>query len=230
MFVSRRLATILGTDLNIHPSVLILLAVVIGPSIGEGQQEITKSIIFAGLILASITLHEFGHILMARRLGHETGDINLNAMGGLATIKSNTMPPKDEFLVSIAGPAVNLIIASAIFLLFLIVDAADDTLMEFVIMTAIATNVVLLVFNMLPVFPMDGGRVLRSLMAIPFGLYAGTLIALSVGVVILVPMTIYAVTSLNFILIFICLFLLTYSVFEFFRIRQDKHSGKKIQA
>lgn len=221
MFTSHKIARILGTDLKVHPSILILLAVLILPAISDGQGEVLKRVIFAGLILTSITLHEFGHILMARRLGHATGDINLNALGGLATINAIGLTPKSELLISAAGPAVNLVLGLVSLGIYILFDPPADTIVQYIILSIIATNAILMAFNLIPIFPLDGGRILRSILAVFFGKRIGTFLALGAGMVLLVPMSVYAVMSYNIILGIICLFAISFSFFEYRRLRQS---------
>ena len=118
----------------------------------------------------SVILHEYGHILMAQRLDYKTGDIILFPFGGLAAIDTVAMRGRHEALIALAGPAVNLIIA-LVFLVLLVLSwslpvfGISDIVMENLLLPVLVVNLVIMAFNLLPLFPMDGGRVLRGFLA-----------------------------------------------------------------
>ena len=121
-------------------------------------------------LFACVLLHEFGHVLMARRFGIRTRDVTLLPIGGVARMESTGNTPREELLVALAGPAVNVVIAAITGLLLwrfpapaggLDLDGLQGDLLAFLL----AANVSLLLFNLLPAFPMDGGRVLRAVLS-----------------------------------------------------------------
>lgn len=149
------------------------------------------SLFIIGLFVC-VVLHEFGHALTARKYGIPTRSITLLPIGGLASLKKIPDNPKEEFLVAIAGPVVNVVIA---LLLMLFVPTETFTSMDpetlqeelsmitpgnflFYLLTA---NVALVLFNLIPAFPMDGGRIFRALLSIKMGRIKATQIAASVG-------------------------------------------------
>jgi Zn-dependent protease/predicted transcriptional regulator len=143
-------------------------------------------IAFVIVLFACVVLHEFGHIMMARRFGIATPDVTLLPIGGVASMERLPEKPREEILVALAGPAVNLVIATIlIFLLgnqldlekFAQIEAPKPGLLEQI---AIA-NLVLFVFNLIPAFPMDGGRVLRAILTLKVGYTRATRIAATFG-------------------------------------------------
>ena len=131
-------------------------------------------------------LHEFGHIFAARRYRIPTPDILLTPIGGIARIGRLPERPSQELVIALAGPAVTLVIAALLGAVVWMQGGLDALLPESVfdvpLLTALCwTNVILLVFNMIPAFPMDGGRVLRAILAGRIGMVRGTRIAVRVG-------------------------------------------------
>jgi Zn-dependent protease/CBS domain-containing protein len=142
-----------------------------------------------GLVTAAfgcIVLHELGHALMARRFGVKTSDITLLPIGGVARLQRIPERPTQELLVALAGPAVNVVILLVFYFVFRVhfPTPTSDTKhlvgMEF-FPTLMAFNLFVVLFNMLPAFPMDGGRILRSLLAMKLPYARATRLAASVG-------------------------------------------------
>jgi len=187
-----QLVRVAGIPVRIHWSfgILILWVVYTAVSYDLGWQATLMSVAIVLTIFLCVVLHEYGHALTARRFGVDTKDIILSPIGGIARLDFIPEKPREEILIAIAGPAVNLVIASvllaiAIFLTPYWVDLGSrqfwglDYAQPIIIIIA-KINLILLVFNMIPAFPMDGGRVLRAVLTIPFGrlratIYAGLL-------------------------------------------------------
>lgn len=159
------------------------------------------SLFVIGLFLC-VVLHEFGHALTAKKFGISTRSITLLPIGGLASLKKIPDNPKEEFLVAIAGPAVNVVIA---IILALIVPVENYTGMDaetlqqelsmissgnffFYLLTA---NIALVLFNLIPAFPMDGGRIFRALLSMKMGRIRATQIAASLGKVLALAFFLY---------------------------------------
>jgi Zn-dependent protease len=178
-----------GTAVRIHVTFLLLLAW-IGFSAWqkEGLTAARDSVSFILALFACVLLHEFGHILMARRFGIETPRVTLLPIGGVASLQRMPDKPAQELAVAIAGPLVNVIIAFVLLLFLprLDPDAAarlDDPHIGLLARLA-AANIFLVLFNMIPAFPMDGGRVLRALLTMKLGAQRATRIAATIGQVL----------------------------------------------
>jgi len=154
---------------------------------GAGAIVAFNSVIFVLAVFGCVLLHEFGHSLAARRYGIGTHDITLLPIGGVARLESIPEDPRQELVIAVAGPAVNVVIAAALSLLTVVFKIpAPATGMAMISDSAILhgliyTNIVLVVFNMIPAFPMDGGRVLRALLSMRMGPLRATEIAAGIG-------------------------------------------------
>jgi stage IV sporulation protein FB len=151
-----------------------------------GQEAAIEGVLFIVLVFACVLAHEFGHILAARRYGIRTPEVTLWPIGGVASLERIPEKPGEELVVAVAGPAVNVAIAGAIVLLLgLSLDTAAMTEMENpragLLARLAAANIFLVVFNMIPAFPMDGGRVLRALLAMRMNHAEATRIAARIG-------------------------------------------------
>ena len=187
MGASIKLFDVAGTAVRVHPTFFLLLAwIAVFYWMQGGPEAAVSGVVFIAILFVCVVLHEFGHILMARRFGIRTPDVTLLPIGGVASMERMPEKPSQEIAVALAGPAVNLVIA-AVLLLVLGVPLDGEALSRvaegdagLLLRIAIA-NVALLVFNLIPAFPMDGGRVLRALLAIPLGFTRATRLAASIG-------------------------------------------------
>jgi Zn-dependent protease/predicted transcriptional regulator len=175
-----------GTAVKIHVTFLLLLAW-IGFSAWrqQGPAAARDSILFIVLIFACVVLHEFGHVLVARRYGIKTPEVTLLPIGGVASMQSLPEKPAQELAVAIAGPLVNLAIAVVLLLIVGGITSADFAQLDdprlSLLARLAAANVFLAVFNLIPAFPMDGGRVLRAVLAMKYGRPRATQLAASIG-------------------------------------------------
>jgi stage IV sporulation protein FB len=206
MIRSYKIFSAAGTDVYLHPSIAIIGAFIMLPSLGDGFGELAKSAGIFTILFLSIILHEFGHVLAARKMNIPTGDVNLNMLGGLANINITNLRPMQEFKIAIAGPFVNLCILMFVFLLVYLIDPAQGTRVYDLLLVAGAVNGVMMIFNLLPIFPMDGGRISRSIMSGIWGHVAGTRFAIYLGWSLSLIMMVYAVQSMNIILMGILVF------------------------
>ena len=183
-----KIGRLAGIDVYVHATFFILIAW-IGLSYWEVGQSVLAVVTGVGFILAlfgCVVLHELGHALMARRYGIRTKHITLLPIGGVALLERMPDDPKQEVKVALAGPAVNLVIALALWLWLSLanatvpIDQLDLTAGPF-LERLMVINAFLAVFNLLPAFPMDGGRVLRALLAMRMERSQATQIAASVG-------------------------------------------------
>jgi Zn-dependent protease/predicted transcriptional regulator len=175
-----------GTAVRIHVTFLLLLAWIGFSAWRQGGAAAARdSLVFIVLLFVCVVLHEFGHILVARRYGIQAPDVTLLPIGGVASLQKIPDRPSQEFAIAIAGPAVNFVIAIVLLLLVGSFDSADLARLDDPQVSLLArladANLFLAIFNLIPAFPMDGGRVLRSLLAMRLGRARATRIAASVG-------------------------------------------------
>jgi Zn-dependent protease/CBS domain-containing protein len=184
---SLNIGTIAGTAIRVHITFLLFLGWIFAASwIAGGPDAAWQGLIFLVLLFACVVAHEFGHIFTARAFGVSTPDVTLLPIGGVARLERIPEEPYEEFLVAIAGPLVNVAIAIALILIAgAQVNTADLYAVESpntsMIDRLAAVNLFLAVFNMIPAFPMDGGRVLRALLAARMGYVRATEIAAFIG-------------------------------------------------
>ena len=185
---SWKIARIWGIDIYMHATFLLIILWV-GFSYWlqlHSWAAVLGGIVFILALFVCVVLHEYGHALTARRYGVRTRDITLYPIGGVARLERIPEKPIEELWVALAGPAVNLVIAAALFVI-LVATGGLSTLRNVTLASSnflirlLAVNVLLMVFNLLPAFPMDGGRVLRALLAMRMDYMRATQIAASVG-------------------------------------------------
>ncbi len=185
---SWRLGRIAGIDLRVHATFFLLVAwVALSNYFSSGQlAAAVDGVVFISSVFGIVVLHELGHALTARRFGIGTRDITLLPIGGVARLERMPDDPRQELLVALAGPAVNVALAILLFGLVQLgggsvsVDANGLTSGSF-LAQLMWVNVSLAVFNLLPAFPMDGGRVLRAALAMRTSPLRATRIAARVG-------------------------------------------------
>jgi Zn-dependent protease len=175
-----------ATTLRVHLTFFLLLAAIgVSSWIKGGPPAALDAVLFVAFLFGCVVLHEFGHILVARRYGIETPEVILLPIGGVAMMPRMPEKPAQELAVALAGPIVNVAIAFCLFLLLGAIHPdnlarINDPRVSLLARLAIA-NVFLVLFNMIPAFPMDGGRVLHALLATRLGGARATQIAASIG-------------------------------------------------
>lgn len=208
---SYRIGTIAGTDIKVHVTFLLVVGwwAVMGYSEGGPTAALTSALALLALF-ACILLHEFGHILMARRFGVRTPDVILLPIGGVARLERIPEEPRQELLIALAGPAVTLAIAVVLYLVLRLSGSQADVTQlseqQPFLAQLVTVNVYLLLFNMIPAFPMDGGRVLRAILASRMGLLRGTRIAATLGQTLAVLGGFYGITRPEPLLVLVAFF------------------------
>ena len=181
---------IAGINIYIHWTFSLLIIWIIYSNLRAGLDyvQVTWSVLFVLSLFVCVTLHELGHAMAARRYGISTRDITLYPIGGVARLEKMPEKPAQELAVALAGPAVNFIIALFMWPIIMQADFSSDesgTVMiigahNFLPMLGML-NITLAVFNLIPAFPMDGGRVLRALLAMKLGRLKATQIEAGIG-------------------------------------------------
>jgi Zn-dependent protease len=196
------------------------------------------------MLFVCVLMHEYGHALMARRFGVGTQDIILSPIGGIARLNKLPEKPLQEFLVAIAGPAVNLVIVLLLSPLYYgVISAADRSnllnsifnasgnyfapdlsLSGFLIVGLFWLNIILAIFNMLPAFPMDGGRVLRALLSLKLDRTKATLYAARIGQLFAIAFAAIGLFSqpMNFLYVFIGVFIFLTAGNEYRMVKIEK--------
>jgi Zn-dependent protease len=209
---SLKVASIFGIEVRIHLTFLLFL-VWIWFSYYQvaGFAGAVQGVLFILALFACVLLHEFGHAFAARGFGIETPDITLLPIGGVARLSRIPDKPWQELVVAIAGPLVNVVIAGV--LIFVIHTSATLEQIEYLenprveLLAKLASvNVMLVLFNLIPAFPMDGGRVLRALLAMAMPYARATQIAAWIGQGLAVVFGIFGIFG-NPLLIFIAFFI-----------------------
>src|SRR5208283_3635954 len=163
-----------GTAVKIHITFILFLAwIAFSAWAREGPRAALESTLFIVLLFLCVVLHEFGHIFAARRYGIQSPMVTLLPIGGVASMQRLPSDPREELVVALAGPAVNLVIGLALILVLGSLKPGDlaeiDNPHLSLIGRLAAANLFLVVFNLIPAFPMDGGRVLHALIAMRVG-------------------------------------------------------------
>ncbi len=166
---SWKIGEFLGIGLYIHATFPLLLVLAAYPALvyGHNITAALGSIAFILVLFLCVVLHEYGHAIAARRYGIKTQDITLLPIGGVARLERMPENPAQELVIAAAGPMVNVVIAAALFAFTLAVGSALNLRMleNTFVGRLLLVNVVLVLFNLIPAFPMDGGRILRALLA-----------------------------------------------------------------
>lgn len=212
MKASIRLGKIAGIEVGVHYSWFVILALITWslaagflPDRYEGWSQVAywgTAIVAALLLFGSVLVHELAHSLVARARGFPVEGITLFILGGVSNLKAEARGPKDEFVISVAGPLTSLVLA-AIFWLVLVPVGDRDSPLAAVLTYLALVNVLLALFNLLPAFPLDGGRVLRSIIwGATHSLSRATSVAARVGQVagyLLIAAGVFEVLQGNFL-------------------------------
>lgn len=185
---SWRIARLAGVDVFLHWTFLLLIGWILFSYLASGA-SMTAAWLGVGFVIAlfgCVVLHELGHAVAARRFGVPTRDITIYPIGGVARLARIPEHPFQEFVIAVAGPLVNVAIAAILGVSLLFVSGASNLMFGEVLsgrflQNLMWANIALVVFNLIPAFPMDGGRMLRAGLATFMDYSKATRIAASIG-------------------------------------------------
>lgn len=236
-----QIARLWGIPVRLHWTFLLLF-VALG-MLASGREDAGPYFLWSSLmvlvIFLCVVLHEFGHALTARRFGVRTVDIILSPIGGIARLDRLPPRPVEEFLVAIAGPLVNVAIAALVYGVIWLagIDLAEGLMAllgpdaqeggefsfaESFLPAILFLNITLAVFNLLPAFPMDGGRILRALLAVRLGRLKATRIAAAVGQVLAVGLVLFGLWQFSIITALIGGFIFITAMREYQGVQMDE--------
>ena len=221
LFRSYKLFEAFGIPIRVHGSLiafLLLFSFLSGMGAG-GVAGVLLYLAFYVLAFSFVLLHELGHSLTALALGIPVRQITLYPIGGIAGIEHLPKNPRIELLVTIAGPAVNISLAGIFGILYAFWPGAF-------LFQLLVINLILGVFNLLPGFPMDGGRILRALLAYRMPYLKATEIAVRVGRTTAIAMGIFGLVTFHFLLVLVALFIYQAAGGELLRLRMEE-SGQR---
>lgn len=254
MNASLRIATFFGIPVQVHWTFGLLVAWLLYGSYQQGysMRETALTGLFFVAIFICVILHEYGHALTARFFGVGTRDITISPIGGIARLDRMPEKPYQELLVAIAGPLVNVAIAALLLIAYVVYyglrgGALRDmlfgfflrdsnffpvgmTIIDIFLLGMVALNSILAIFNMLPAFPMDGGRVLRALLSIRLGRLRATRIATITGQVLAGGLAIHGLMNGNMVTVLIGAFVFFAAAGENRSVRMEAFLAKYLIA
>lgn len=218
---SWKLGRLAGIDVYLHSTFMLLLAYA-GLMLGG-----LPAILLVAAAFGCVLLHEFGHALMARKFGIETEDITLYPIGGVARLRRMPKSPGAEMAIALAGPAVNVAIAAVLSLalgLGLFDGPGIDAIVGAFAVNLLSINIVLVLFNMIPAFPMDGGRVLRAALTGWLGRVRATMIAASIGRGLATLFGLYSLVHGDWLQVILAMFIYVVAGAELRQVLAEGHS------
>lgn len=211
---SIKVGRIAGIQLYVHWTFLILIGwiLIMHLATGASLPIAFKGVLLVVAVFVCVLLHELGHALTAKRFGIRTEDITMLPIGGVARLERMPRKPAQELLVAAAGPAVNVVIAAVIWIGLTAVGVVPPLFEGPTVRTSfwiqlMQMNMILVAFNLLPAFPMDGGRILRALLATWLEYARATTIAARIGQVMAVLFGIFGLFGTNPLWVFIAIFI-----------------------
>ncbi len=206
-----RAVRVFGVPIRLHFTFLILLAFIVAAGLG-GDQAMLAGAEYLVALFASVVLHELGHALVSRQYGIRTLEIVMYPIGGVSRLARDAKP-EEELWIALAGPAVNLLISAGILgaLFYTGRIGSPESLQKAMDSNVLARigvgNLILGLFNLIPAFPMDGGRILRSILARFRSPERATAIASSAGRILAILFVLFGVLNGYYMLIFIAIFI-----------------------
>ena len=230
------IATFAGIPIKLHWTFGLLIFTLLFLEYRETENltGVGYMFIYISLLFICVVLHEYGHALTANSYGINTRDIILSPIGGLARLEDIPEAPMKEFWIAIAGPMVNVVIATITGLGIYFLGLSHLPEVEVIsqlynpsglLQLVFWMNIVLFVFNLIPAFPMDGGRVLRSLLSVWLPRKNATFIAMVIGQIIALGLLVYALLSSQLVLGLIAIFVFYSARQEYDSIALKTHLG-----
>lgn len=223
---SIKVTEIAGIPLKLHITFFIIIALGAWQWAGRSDDPLAGAVFGALLMIGlflCVVLHELGHSLTARLFGIETREILLLPLGGVAQLNKNPDQPRHELLIALAGPLVNVVIAVLLVIvgltphvnLFntllngqgLLQGLSNEPTLPNLLLWLLSANISLVLFNLIPAFPLDGGRVLRALLAMWLGQRPATRIAAWIGQLAAIGLGLFGLFSGNLLLTFVAVFI-----------------------
>lgn len=207
-----RIGRLFGINITVSWSTLLVVGLVSYAVADDGNvaRGLAMGLSFSVMLFVSILLHELGHSLVAQRLGVEIAEIELHFFGGTAKMLSAPRTPWDEILISAAGPLVSLSLAGLFIALAMVPVAMfvpGDFVFELGVRLFWVNLAVLGCFNLLPAIPMDGGRILRAVLARRYGALRATRVAVTVARVVAVMLALLGLVTGHFVLLALMFFI-----------------------
>lgn len=211
---SWKVGHIKGVDIQLHISMLLIAPVVFALFRPGNLQAWLRALLMMAGLLVSVLLHEIGHTLVAQHFEIEVKNITLWPLGGFTNLSRRPKKPAHNLLISSAGPVVNLILALLLGALWLIdlstrgmaIFFQGELTYELLVFLAIM-NLILVIFNLLPIYPLDGGGMLNALMEMLFGKPVADTVSIVVGIPLLLGLVLLSLFTHDYILFFFCLVL-----------------------
>jgi len=196
---SFNIGKIFGIRFRIHVTFLLLVLFIFASVANQhGFQRGLLATLFICAVFACVLIHEIGHSLIARRFGKEVKNITLLPIGGVATMEEMPEKPAQEIVMSLVGPLINLAIAGILYVIvgrwsgISVPTIQPDSSRSF-LAGLIGINIMLAIFNLIPAFPMDGGRVLRGILAMTMDYVRATSLAVAIGQILAMLFIFYGV-------------------------------------
>ena len=226
---SYQIAKVADIPIRVHITLLIFLPLIVGHlAKAMGVGSIVWGLVAAVGLFASVALHELGHSIVALKKGCRVRDILLLPIGGVAQLDALPTGPRDEFQIAVAGPAVSLLLSVSFWFAARMAYAFNALHPATVLSTLASINLMLVLFNLLPSFPMDGGRIFRAWITPRLGRLNATRIAAKIGRFMAMIFGILGVFNLNLFLVAIAIFIHQAAGAEYRQVRQQE-AGRRSQ-
>lgn len=229
-----RILTIRNIDIKVHPSFLLAVLWVIYFWSGDGLRGYLFGLFMLVAVFACVVGHELAHAFVALRYGIGVYDITLLPIGGVARIEQGALTPRREVTIAIAGPLLNVLVALGLFPLVFLIGLSRHThdLLSFLLITQGTdssalilhlwlANIMLALFNLLPAFPMDGGRILRAVLTAASSRVLATRVSVLIGTVLALSLIIAGIYTHDVALPLVAVFILAAAFFEVRMIRVE---------